>query len=49
MKNSDKPIRYLNLVTKFQKTIVGQYFGHQNTDTFRIFYDPKTRKFALKN
>jgi len=34
--------RYLNLVTKFQKTIVGQYFGHQNTDTFRIFYDPKT-------
>jgi len=34
--------RYLNLVTKYQKTIVGQYFGHQNTDTFRIFYDPKT-------
>ena len=36
-------------MTKFQKTIVGQYFGHQNTDTFRIFYDPKTRKLASMN
>ena len=28
--------------------MVGQFFGHQNTDTFRVFYNNK-RKFWEKN
>ena len=31
--------RYLRLVLQYSDVIVGQFFGHQNTDTFRLFYN----------
>ena len=33
--------RYLEFVRKYSKLIVGQFFGHQHSDTFRIFRDEK--------
>ncbi|XP_023342932.1 acid sphingomyelinase-like phosphodiesterase 3b isoform X2 [Eurytemora carolleeae] len=33
--------RYNRLVLQYSDVIVGQFFGHQNTDTFRIFRDGK--------
>jgi len=35
--------RLRKLILRFQKTIVGQFYGHQNTDSFRIFYDSDNR------
>ncbi|XP_019064366.1 acid sphingomyelinase-like phosphodiesterase 3b isoform X1 [Fukomys damarensis] len=32
---------YLKLVQKHHKVIAGQFFGHQHTDSFRMFYDDK--------
>eukprot|EP00090_Calanus_glacialis_P032199 TRINITY_DN53405_c0_g1_i1.p1 TRINITY_DN53405_c0_g1~~TRINITY_DN53405_c0_g1_i1.p1 ORF type:complete len:473 (-),score=159.30 TRINITY_DN53405_c0_g1_i1:33-1451(-) len=34
-------IRYLRLILQYSDVIVGQFFGHQNTDTFRVFYNNK--------
>ncbi|XP_042636210.1 acid sphingomyelinase-like phosphodiesterase 3b [Orycteropus afer afer] len=31
--------RYLDVVQKHHRVIAGQFFGHQHTDTFRMFYD----------
>ena len=33
--------RYSRLVEEYSDVIVGQFFGHQNTDTFRVFYNSK--------
>lgn len=30
--------RYLHLVRKYSESIVGQFFGHLHSDTFRIVY-----------
>ena len=35
--------RYNRLVLQYSDVIVGQFFGHQNTDTFRIFRDGKSK------
>ncbi len=35
--------RYNRIVQKYSDVIVGQYFGHQNTDTFRIFRDARSK------
>jgi len=34
-------IRYLRLIEQYSDVVVGQFFGHQNTDTFRVFYNNK--------
>ncbi|XP_023410059.2 acid sphingomyelinase-like phosphodiesterase 3b isoform X1 [Loxodonta africana] len=31
--------RYLEVVRKHHQVIAGQFFGHQHTDSFRMFYD----------
>ncbi|KAM9309978.1 acid sphingomyelinase-like phosphodiesterase 3b [Pholidichthys leucotaenia] len=31
--------RYVDLITKHHDVIVGQFFGHHHTDSFRMFYD----------
>lgn len=31
--------RFLELVRRYSDIIVGQFFGHQHSDTFRIFRD----------
>ncbi|XP_018328097.1 acid sphingomyelinase-like phosphodiesterase 3a [Agrilus planipennis] len=31
--------KYLQIVRKYSKIIVGQFFGHLHSDTYRIFYD----------
>ena len=36
--------RYLEFVRKYSNLIVGQYFGHQHSDSFRIFKDEKGKK-----
>ena len=33
--------RYLDFVRKYSKIIIGQFFGHQHSDSFRIFRDEK--------
>jgi len=33
--------RYLEFVRKYSKIIIGQFFGHQHSDSFRIFRDEK--------
>ncbi|XP_028280749.1 acid sphingomyelinase-like phosphodiesterase 3b [Parambassis ranga] len=33
--------RYLDLIEKHHSVIVGQFFGHHHTDSFRMFYDTK--------
>ena len=38
--------RYLRLILQYSDVIVGQFYGHQNTDTFRVFYNSK-RKSAI--
>lgn len=30
---------YLKVVGKHHRVIAGQFFGHQHTDSFRMFYD----------
>lgn len=30
---------YLSLVRKFSEIIVGQFFGHLHSDTFRVIYE----------
>ncbi|XP_056141801.1 acid sphingomyelinase-like phosphodiesterase 3b [Lampris incognitus] len=32
--------RYLHLIEKHHAVIIGQFFGHQHTDSFRMFYHP---------
>merc|ERR1719483_365206 len=34
-------IRYLRLILQYSDVIVGQFYGHQNSDTFRVFYNSK--------
>jgi len=43
--------RYLEFVRKYSNLIVGQYFGHQHSDSFRIFKDEKGKpiSWALLN
>lgn len=31
--------RYIELVVKYSHLIVGQFFGHLHTDTFRVIHD----------
>ena len=31
--------RYLEFVRRYSDIIVGQYFGHQHSDSFRVFRD----------
>ena len=31
--------RYLDFVRRYSDIIVGQFFGHQHSDSFRIFRD----------
>lgn len=38
--------RYLKLVRDYHEVIVGQFFGHFHSDSFRIFYE-KIGKFLL--
>ena len=35
--------RYNRLVLQYSDVIVGQFFGHQNSDAFRIFKDNKSK------
>ena len=35
--------RYHRLIEEYSDVIVGQFFGHQNTDTFRVFYNKKSK------
>lgn len=40
--------RYLEFVRQYSDIIVGQFFGHQHSDTFRIFRDA-TGKLRLNH
>ncbi|XP_043849045.1 acid sphingomyelinase-like phosphodiesterase 3b [Dromiciops gliroides] len=31
--------RYMEIIKKYHHVIAGQFFGHQHTDSFRMFYD----------
>jgi len=39
-------IRYHRLIEEYSDVIVGQFFGHQNTDTFRVFYNKKRQPIS---
>merc|ERR1711974_131469 len=38
--------RYLEFVRQYADLIVGQFFGHQHSDSFRIFRDPKGKPIS---
>ena len=42
------PCRYLRLILQYSDVIVGQFYGHQNTDTFRVFYNNKRKTFSSR-
>ncbi|XP_039596302.1 acid sphingomyelinase-like phosphodiesterase 3b [Polypterus senegalus] len=33
--------KYIEIIQKYHSAIAGQFFGHQHTDSFRMFYDNK--------
>lgn len=33
---------YYKIVNRYESTIVGQFFGHDHSDTFKMFYDEET-------
>lgn len=39
--------KYLRIVRKYSEIIVGQFFGHLHSDSFRIVYSDKGKKFQL--
>lgn len=41
--------RYHRLIEEYSDVIVGQFFGHQNTDTFRVFYNKKSKCSGITN
>ena len=42
----EKPARrYLRLVRKYSDIIVGQFFGHLHSDTFRVVYNDLGKQF----
>uniref|UniRef100_H2Z1U7 Uncharacterized protein n=1 Tax=Ciona savignyi TaxID=51511 RepID=H2Z1U7_CIOSA len=32
-------VRYVEIIKQYSDVIIGQFFGHHHTDTFRMFYD----------
>ena len=36
--------RYLEFVRRYSDIIVGQFFGHQHSDSFRVFRDKNGKK-----
>lgn len=38
--------RYLNLVRKYSQVIVGQFFGHYHSDTFRVIYNEREQPIS---
>ena len=41
--------RYHRLIEQYSDVVVGQFYGHQNTDTFRLFYNNKSKIGILNN
>lgn len=39
--------RYLKIVRKYSNTIVGQFFGHLHSDTFRLVYTHNNGKIIF--
>ena len=40
---------YHKIVTRFESTIVGQFFGHTHQDSFEVFFDDENRTRATKS
>lgn len=40
-------LRYLQLVRKYSSIILGQFFGHLHSDSFRIIYNDNGKKRTL--
>lgn len=34
-------VNYYNIINRYESTIVGQFFGHTHTDSYKMFYDVK--------
>nr|KAI8736926.1 sphingomyelin phosphodiesterase-like [Biomphalaria glabrata] len=38
---------YYNIISRYQNTIAGQFFGHTHFDSFSVFYDIETLKIPI--
>nr|XP_002122011.1 acid sphingomyelinase-like phosphodiesterase 3b [Ciona intestinalis] len=38
--------RYVDIIRRYSDVIIGQFFGHHHTDTFRMFYDENNKAIS---